>query len=733
MEQIASIFEPFDTDAITLSPDGNRVAYTRHEGNQLLLVLRDLGPNTVRRIPLAVDRAPELSGQREKTPASVTLLRWATNDRVVFNLNGRNVWSIGADGNKPVLLGDVRLFANEPNLPDPGIGISNTVEAPSALAAMASQNIPIHVITMPRGDRFVYIEAPMQSRGVAHYVETDPETGVAMNRKERTPGGTPRVEFRVDAVNGKAEEWAEVPQAEFMLCDQQGYPRLIYTSDNVDNARSLTRVFKYSGPSTKGKWENLDRLVAGPFANAFVRRPSGILQPHAIPLAFDFDPKVLYFASNVGRDSFGIYALDTTTWQETPLKIETPSLDMVDPGADSGASGALVFDGWQKKLVGIRYTAREPGTRWLDPELVSVQRDLEASDRSRQWEILEWSRDRDAYLVQATSQSEPGVFCVYRPAEHELAELTSRAPRLGVPARNPGSSFAFKTKSGVNLTGYLTLPQSPILKHPPLVVLCHDGPWTRDLPGYDREAQSLAIMGFIVLQVNYRGSAGFGRAYLDALREGPDSVAIDDIMAALDAIVPQDVDRRLIAIMGHGYGGYLALRAVQLHPERFRCAIAWDAPTDLAGWVNRAAGTFAGDERLEFFGSDLARLHAISPVAHPDQVKNPVMIIEGDAVSENGGRAFAHAVERTNPDVVFLPLSANAAAPRPQARAELFGKIHDFLNAYIYNYAVKIGALQVVGDRAPPPLKPAAPVVKPDAPLPRPELPRPDPVPAIRP
>jgi pimeloyl-ACP methyl ester carboxylesterase len=259
-----------------------------------------------------------------------------------------------------------------------------------------------------------------------------------------------------------------------------------------------------------------------------------------------------------------------------------------------------------------------------------------------------------------------------------------------------------------------------LLKRSPLVVLCHDGPWNRDQPGYNREAQALAWMGFTVLQVNYRGSSGFGLKHLNALRESYDTAAIDDILTAMDRLNRDIFDRRLVAIMGKGYGGLLALRALQLHPARFRCAVTIDTPTDLGAWIGsndvigeipvlssemtdgavfgaRRGGTSTTTEvRRAYFGDDSARWKAVSPLTHAHLTKGPVMLIEGPEFHGGRGDTFAGIVRKNGVPAEYVALNGDEAADLPKAKAALYGRIYGFLNESIYNFWVKEGELKEV-------------------------------------
>jgi dipeptidyl aminopeptidase/acylaminoacyl peptidase len=753
-DELALIFRPFETDQVTLSPDGRHLAYTERAGEKLDLVIRDLDANRLVRVPVGEARAEEMKGAKEKTPARLTFLQWATPERLVFNLNDRNVWSVKADGSGAKRLADPTEFAPPPEFTGPQATGENaaisSADAPGLprpiLGTLGSVDQPVRIIALPRGDKYVYVEAEMKGRG--NDLAFNPgNAGVT-----QTPGwnGHPRGVLRVDVNNGRTKDWGEAEaRADYLLADQQGRPRV---SRVPAGQRALESEFTYAD-AKGGKWQPLDRLSAAAGLN-FQLNPQLRLGARSVPLAFDHNPDVLYFASNAGRDTYGVYALDLKKKQRTDVAVETAAADFIDPTA--AHPSPLVFDQARRLLVGVRYTGAERATAWLDAELTEVQGILKAALPGRTAEILEWDDTRTRYLVFASSHSDPGTYYLFHRETNRLDEIMARAPWLPEYARNRSISFGFVSPQGVPLTGYLTLPQRPRLKRAPLVALCHDGPWSRDQPGYNRWVQALASMGFAVVQVNYRGSTGFGQKHLQALRAGPDTVALADITAAVDWVLKTNtVHPKLVALMGEGYGGYLALRGLQLYPEKFRCAVTVNAPTDLAVWVNpatedeaslglavatpsdsepptsggetaerrsesqernptlspddsslsnvgvlgRAPPTgrvYTAELRQAFFGADFARLRALSPAGQPELVKNPVMIIQSDRAATYGGRSFAQAVNRAGVTAVFAGLSEDEAADLPQARAALFGQVESFLNEHIYKYSVKLGETVVL-------------------------------------
>lgn len=714
------IFRPLESNGITMSPDGRYLAYTERRGDELDLVIRDVSANTVKRAFLAQAEAVG-NGVHGRTPARLTFMRWAAGDRLVFNLNRENVWCVTMDG-EAHRLADARTFAPPP--PDPQYKVVGTdsgggsdggppaviVIAPNALMAAAAMDQPLEVSAMSRGDRFVFVEALMKSRGVS--IEERDIGGSAYYAQSRIAGATPRVVLRFDVVTGKDTEWAEAPESSSLICDQSGYPRVILQRENLLQSNGLRQAFLYA-PAKSSDWLPLDTRLGETPLN-FRTSPTDILAERSVPLGFDYDGTTLYYASNVGHDTYGVYALDTRTWQRTNLAVESKTADLFDPLGEEPASDRLVFDPWRKKLVGVRYVAALRTTLWFDPELRVVQHTLDTLDATKQWQILEWNEARTTFLVAAGGLSDPGVYCLYYPAEKQVVEVMSRAPWMTDEGRNAAAAVSIRRKDGSALSGYVTFPRHARIKRPPVVVLCHDGPWGRDTADYDPEAQALASMGFIVLQVNYRGSAGFGRRYLEALRDD-DQPAIDDICAAVDSITAKQGDRRLVAIMGHGYGGYLALRALQRHPQMFRCAIALDAPVDLPTWVN-ARDRFTNEQRTAYFGSDTAKLSAISPLAHADQVQVPVLLLESDTNGAAREGDLAAKLHRLNRDATYVRLSRDESQDLPEARAALFHRINDFLNVNIYHYAVQLGLAVEVPNPEPPRLPPpprVAPILPP--------------------
>jgi dipeptidyl aminopeptidase/acylaminoacyl peptidase len=318
-------------------------------------------------------------------------------------------------------------------------------------------------------------------------------------------------------------------------------------------------------------------------------------------------------------------------------------------------------------------------------------------------EILEWDAARTKFLVRISDEGDPGAFYIYDAAQRRIMEYARRAPWLTREEANVSRPFSITTPAGVTLTGYFTLPRTVRVEPLPLLVYCHDGPWSRDLPGYDRGAQALATMGFAVLQVNYRGSGGFGRAHLTALQKHGERVAVEDLVAALDwAQANQPVSKKRVAILGNGYGGYLALRAMQMFPERFRCGVSINAPTNLPRWMTDSGNAFSFNDgvRRAFFGRNGDALKAGSPALNGQPIQGPVLIVQArddQLVPEYHGRTMRRVLAKGPVEPEYMELKGEGHARwLPGSYVKVFDKLEEFFTTHIYNYQVEVGEAKTV-------------------------------------
>jgi pimeloyl-ACP methyl ester carboxylesterase len=239
------------------------------------------------------------------------------------------------------------------------------------------------------------------------------------------------------------------------------------------------------------------------------------------------------------------------------------------------------------------------------------------------------------------------------------------------------------------------------LKPVPVVVLCQPEPWLRVPSNYQPAVLALAEMGVFVVQINARSTWGSGRHQREIGKDGFEVGQVDDIVSTLDWLSQRfTMSLKRVAIMGERRGAYLALRALQLRPDRFRCAFALEPTIDLGGWLAEARwnGAAAGPVLTRGFYGSKEQLTAAPLVKQPESIKGAVLLMSyrgplGTPVT------FAHrdalqlekALHRQGTPVHLSELSEDYMQRLPGAKAAVFREIEDFLNENIYAFRVDLG------------------------------------------
>ncbi|AHX12401.1 prolyl oligopeptidase [Dyella jiangningensis] len=249
--------------------------------------------------------------------------------------------------------------------------------------------------------------------------------------------------------------------------------------------------------------------------------------------------------------------------------------------------------------------------------------------------IVSSTDDGSKAVALASSDMDPGTFYLWDAATGNASVLLQRAPWIKPDLMASMEAVEFKARDGLTLHGYLsTPPGKEKSKHQPLVVFVHGGPFgVRDEWTYDPYVQALATHGYAVLQVNYRGSSGYGHAFVKAGYGEWGGKMQDDLTDATHWAIQQGItDAGHICIFGGSYGGYAALEGAVKEPDLYRCAIGYVGVYDLSLMYSKGdiSDQIAGKSFLRYsLGSDAATLAARSPVNQLDSLKANVMLIVG--------------------------------------------------------------------------------------------------------
>jgi pimeloyl-ACP methyl ester carboxylesterase len=748
------LFQPFRTDSAALSPDGKYLAYSVREGEKLSVVVVEIDrPEKIKtRIQVIDDTAatPMLNAnQREKTPGRINWMRWVTANRLAVETNrvlalppehedekwrqakgefvafdadgsnarqlispkhvmeftriiipregGENNFSIVRDNN-PKFTSRVGL-ASEPPLeqffgppPEPPDPREVDLDRPPPEDDPRPVYNPDKSTSNPRDLRVF---------------DLDPARPAAVTLLAKGTGrvtGSHQVSFySLDVNTGKTVPLAQdfVRTNQDSRIDRQGRTRL--TLPNAWPA-SLPLQYTYLGAKGQSRPSSLGQTAKLP---GFSLSPENYFGERAIPLGFDENPNLLYYASNLGRDTYGVYSFDFATGKRGGLILENATYDLIGPPTEGFPDEKiLVFDRFQHRLAGIRYEQAFRTTAWIQPERRALQAHLERIFAGRSVDIIEWARDEKRFLVATQGPTDPGGFFIYETETNKVKEFVRRAPWIEPNHLHVTLGFSYAAADGARISGRVVVPQRPRIKPIPMVVLCPDFPWRRVQSEFQADVHALADMGFVVVELNGRGAWGLGLKQRQSITAGFDLVQVEDIA---DAIVNLgkafSVNTGRVAVMGRGHGGFIALRALQSHPDKFRCAVALDATVDVGEWL--ADRKWSGDELqphlTKAWLGDAARLKAAPLTSHPEAITKPVLMLSYpgvDGAPRNtvyiAARNFAGDVKRRGATVEFDDLRTDYITGLPAARSEVFERIQEFLNAHVYDYKVDVREMEVV-------------------------------------
>lgn len=246
--------------------------------------------------------------------------------------------------------------------------------------------------------------------------------------------------------------------------------------------------------------------------------------------------------------------------------------------------------------------------------------------------IEDASADGNTLIVHYQSDARPDHFYSYNRSRRSASLLFCTQPKLLDYELAPMQPIAFTARDGLEIRGYLTLPAGVEQRHLPTVLYVHGGPWYRDRWGYEPIVQWLANRGYAVLQVNFRGSTGYGKAFLNAgNREWAGAMRTDLLDAREWAIAQGYADPQRFAIFGGSYGGYAVLTALAWTPDAFTCGVDVVGPSDLRTFMAAIPSYWEPMRKMltERVGEDPEFLKSQSPLFRASSIRAPLLIAQG--------------------------------------------------------------------------------------------------------
>lgn len=406
-------------------------------------------------------------------------------------------------------------------------------------------------------------------------------------------------------------------------------------------------------------------------------------------LGFSDDGNTLYIVGNHDANAQRLLALDLTTRQETVIA-EDPHYDI----------GGVVSHPTERRIQAVAFYRDKLDWTVLDAEIAA---DFEAIAQVRAGEFNITSRTLadDRWLVAYVADDGPVYYYTYDRAQKRSTLLFTNQPQLEQVTLAPMQPVLYTARDGLDIHGYLTTPVGIPAQNLPAVLLVHGGPWARDTWGYDPEAQWLANRGYAVLQVNFRGSTGYGKTFLNAGNREWAAKMHDDLLDGVNWLVQKGIaDAQRVAIMGGSYGGYATLVGLTFTPEVFAAGVDIVGPSNLLTlmqsippyWEPLKAQFY---HRVGNLDTEPDFLKERSPLFFCDRIQKPLLIGQGandprvkQAESDQIVEAMAQAGKPV--EYVLYPDEGHGFA-RPQNRLHFYAIAETFLAKYLGGRCEPVG------------------------------------------
>ena len=619
------------TIGAALSPDGQQVAILREQRE---------GDVRVAYVSLISAADPKATPRRVVVgDLDVYAIRWANNERLLIS---------------------VLLKADEDYTPTGSfIGGKLTMNVRRLLSVGLDAAAPVMMFAAQKG----FLNYNYNGGAVIDVLPDDP---AHILMALYPPGGENLCLYLVDVYTGVGTQVDRGASGTFHWMTQGGKPVLRWDINN----RGTAAMLYWRGPEDTA-WKFVRRLI---LKTEWLKPDFEIVGASARPGAF-----YVVSRGETGQAA-ALREFDMRTLTYGATIAEQPGRDIED---------ALIDD--QRRVVAASFVEDRIAYVFAEPALAGHFRGIEAFlGRKQNVALLDISRDHNRLLIRASGPGMYSLYCLYDVAAKKLSPLSVGKPWLTEGALATVEPMDVKTRDGQALRAYLTVPRAAGPR--PLVVMPHGGPEARDSYSFDLYAQAFAAQGWLVLQPNFRGSGGYGRAFTQA-GEGHwgDRMQEDVEDAVAQVLATGRADPKRVAICGASYGGYAALMGAVRRPELYRAAISIAGVSDLPEilederqdgldspiyqlWVRRI-----GDPK-----ADAARLIAASPRRRVNEIKAPVLLIHGlddPVVAVAQSRMMAQALKGAGKSAELVTLrDAGHGGWEPDMEVDVLTRCVAFLN-----------------------------------------------------
>ncbi|MFC4477871.1 S9 family peptidase [Flavobacterium chungangensis] len=401
------------------------------------------------------------------------------------------------------------------------------------------------------------------------------------------------------------------------------------------------------------------------------------------PASFDKDNKNIYALSNIGKDKVVLVEYDPIGKKNVKELFADPKYDL----------DAVNYDRKKQALTSVTWEAEKQEEHFFDKEWEAIKNNLKKQIEGYETEIVNYDDARTKAIVWAGNDRTPGKYYIYDFKTTKVKEVANPFPWIEEKHMSHIKPITYKSRDGLEIHGYLTLPLGVEPKNLPVIINPHGGPWARDGWYYNPEVQFLANRGYAVLQMNYRGSTGYGKEFWQSSFKQWGKKMQDDITDGVEWLKKEGIaDPNRIAIYGGSYGGYATLAGITFTPDLYAAAVDYVGVSNLFTFMNTIPPYWTPylDQFHEMVGDpkkDSLLLASASPALHADKIKTPLFIAQGandPRVNKAESDQMVEALKKRGVVVEYMVKNDEGHGFRNQDnRFDFYGAMEKFLDKHL--------------------------------------------------
>jgi dipeptidyl aminopeptidase/acylaminoacyl peptidase len=340
---------------------------------------------------------------------------------------------------------------------------------------------------------------------------------------------------------------------------------------------------------------------------------------HFAPIAISAEDPNLAYAIGPSDGRSAVWLIDLTDKEEPKLVFSHPLVDVDEP--------VIGRDG---RLIGVQYDDGYPLMYYTDSDIGELMGGIQRL-RPGSFYTLEGSTlDDQVLLIRSVSDLDEDKFLLLDRATRQAAQVGSAYPDRDPATLAPMRSISYPARDGTRIPGYLSVPRGAQATHLPLIVMPHGGPIARDSWSYFFLREFLVSRGYAVLQMNFRGSDGYGGDWFFAAHQDWGGLTYDDVVDGARWAIQQGItDPQRVCIVGWSFGGYVALLGAQRNPDLFQCAVDIAGVSDLSLLIDEGHNWINSDAVKKQIGVNAEKLKRDSPHLHAEEFKVPLLMLHG--------------------------------------------------------------------------------------------------------